>query len=313
MNITVLYNTPETEEPSDQDTKKSAMVVCDALNKIPDFKAELLGINKNEIENIRKIKTDLVFNLIEWTGNNTKYALQVLQTFDFLKVKYTGSHVFGYELSCNKEIMKKKFAELKINSPKYQIYDKEFIFNDLKFPVIAKLALEHCSLGLDETNIVNDADSLRSKILDLRSKYDMPVLVEEYVEGDEVQVGVIEKGKVLPPQRIVFNNGQKILSHGTKWDGQEDNSVWGDFDSYSPSIKFQVTETAKKVYEEMGGRSYSRIDMRVNDHEVSVLEINNNPGIDWDDDNALCRSAKAGGFSNFSDFLKTIVYDALTN
>ena len=49
MNITVLYNTPETEEPSDQDTKKSANLVCDALNKIPDFKAELFGINKNEI------------------------------------------------------------------------------------------------------------------------------------------------------------------------------------------------------------------------------------------------------------------------
>lgn len=313
MNITVLYNTPETEEPSDQDTKKSANLVCDALNKIPDFKAELMGVSTKEVENIRNIKTDLVFNLIEWTGNNTKFALQILQLLDFMKVKYTGSHSDGYELSCNKEIMKKKFAELKINSPKYQIYDKEFIFNDLKFPVIAKLALEHCSLGLDETNVVNNAEDLRSKILDLRTKYDMPVLVEEYVEGDEVQVGVIEKGKVLPPQRIVFNNGQKILSHGTKWDGQEDNSAWGDFDSYSPSIKFQVTELAKKVYEEMGGRSYSRIDMRVNDHEVSVLEINNNPGIDWDDDNALCRSAKAGGFSSFSDFLKTIVYDALTN
>ena len=51
MNITVLYNTPETEEPSDQDTKKSAIEVCDALTKIPDFKAELMGITKNEIEN----------------------------------------------------------------------------------------------------------------------------------------------------------------------------------------------------------------------------------------------------------------------
>ena len=61
MNITVLYNTPETEEPSDQDTKKSAIEVCDALTKIPDFKAELMGITKNEIEKLRNLKTDFVF------------------------------------------------------------------------------------------------------------------------------------------------------------------------------------------------------------------------------------------------------------
>ena len=313
MNITVLYNTPETEEPSDQDTKKSAIEVCDALTKIPDFKAELMGITKNEIEKLRNLKTDFVFNLLEWTGHKTQYVIEALNLLDYFKIKYSGSHAEGYALANNKGEMKKQMQQLKIPTPKFQIYEKEFIFNELKFPVIAKLAWEHCSLGLDETNIVNDADSLRSKILDLRSKYDMPVLVEEYVEGDEVQVAVIGQAKVLPPQRIVFEKTQKILTHGTKWGNQESDSEWGDFEQYSPSVKFQVTELARKTYQELGSRSYARVDMRVNDNGVYVLEINNNPGIDWDDDNALCRSAKAGGFSNFSDFLKTIVYDALTN
>lgn len=313
MNITVLYNTPDSDEPSDIDTKNSAVAVCDALNKIPDFKANLMGITKDEIEKIRELKTDFVFNLLEWTGHKTKYVVDALKLLSYLKIKYSGSHAEGYALANDKGEMKKRMQDLKIPTPNFQIYDKEFIFNNLKFPVIAKLAWEHCSLGLDESNIVNDGDSLKSKIIDLKSKFDMPVLVEEYVEGDEVQVGVIEKGKVLPPQRIVFEKGQRILSHGTKWEGGEDNSQWGDFEQYQPSIKLQVTELARKVYEGLGGRSYARVDMRVSDNGVYVLEINNNPGIDWDDDNALCKSAKAGGFPTFSDFLKTIVYDALTN
>lgn len=313
MNITVLYNTPETEEPSDQDTKKSAIEVCDALNKIPDFKAELMGITKDEIEKLRDLKTDFVFNLLEWTGHNAKYCYNALNIFDWLHLPYSGSRKLGQELSDNKILMKQKFVDLKIPTPNYQIYDKEFVFNELQFPVIAKLAWEHCSLGLDETNIVNNAEDLRSKILDLRTKYNMPVLVEEYVEGDEVQVAVITQAKVLPPQRIVFSNGQKILSHGTKWENQEDHSAWGDFEQYPAGTKFAVTELAKKVYENLGGRSYARVDMRVNNNGVYVLEINNNPGIDWDDDNALCKSAKVGGFATFPDFLKTIVYDAITN
>ena len=131
---------------------------------------------------------------------------------DYFKIKYSGSHAEGYALANNKGEMKKQMQQLKIPTPKFQIYEKEFIFNELKFPVIAKLAWEHCSLGLDETNIVNDADSLRSKILDLRSKYDMPVLVEEYVEGDEVQVAVIGQAKVLPPQRIVLKKPKNSYS-----------------------------------------------------------------------------------------------------
>lgn len=316
MNITVLYNTPETEEPSDQDTKKSAIEVCDALNKIPDFKAELMSIRAQDTGDrspLRNLKTDFVFNLLEWTGHKTKYVVEALGLLNYLKIKYSGSHADGYALANNKGEMKTRMQQLKIPTPKFQIYDKEFVFNELQFPVIAKLAWEHCSLGLDETNIVNNAEDLRSKILDLRTKYNMPVLVEEYVEGDEVQVAVITQAKVLPPQRIVFSNGQKILSHGTKWENQEDHSAWGDFEQYPAGTKFAVTELAKKVYENLGGRSYARVDMRVNNNGVYVLEINNNPGIDWDDDNALCKSAKAGGFATFPDFLKTIVYDAVTN
>lgn len=313
MNITVLYNTPDSDEPSDIDTQNSAVAVCESLNKIPDFKAELMGITKDEVEKVRSIKTDFVFNLLEWTGHKTKYVVEALGRLDSLNVKYSGSHADGYALANNKGEMKTRMQQLKIPTPKFQIYDKEFVFNELQFPVIAKLAWEHCSLGLDETNIVNNSEDLRSKISDLRIKYDMPVLVEEYVEGDEVQVAVIGKSQVLPPQRIVFEKTQKILSHGTKWGSKESDSEWGDFELYSPSIKFQVIELAKKTYENLGGRSYVRVDMRVNDSGAYVLEINNNPGIDWDDDNALCKSAKAGGFATFPDFLKTIVYDAVTN
>ncbi|MDP1743486.1 MAG: ATP-grasp domain-containing protein [Candidatus Amesbacteria bacterium] len=310
MNITVIYNSSDSDEPSDQDTKKSAQEVAEALG------AALFPITKSQIENIKSIKADLVFNLIEWTGHEAKYASQVVEILNELKMPYTGSGIYGLDVSNDKVKMKQKFDELGIPTPRYQIYDKEFIANNLQFPVIAKLASEHCSIGLDETNIVFNTESLREKIIDLRSQYDMPILVEEFIDGEEVHVSVLDKEGapwVLPPDRIVFDESGKksILSHNAKWEGGKINSNWAEFEEYDKELKSQIIDASTKCYIGLGGRSYCRIDIRVKGDDFYILEINNNPGIDWDEDNALCHSAKKAGFADFKSLLTHIVNDAL--
>lgn len=310
MNITVLYNTSESDEPSEQDTIKSAKEVAEALG------ATLFPITKSQILNVKSIKADVIFNLIEWTGYDAKYAIQVVDILEELKIPYTGSRKYGHIVGNDKIQMKRKMEDLGIPTPKYQVYDKEFIANTLQFPVIAKLAQEHCSVGLDETNVCFNANDLGSKILDLRSRYDMPILVEEFIEGDEVHVAVLGKDGspwVLPPDRIVFEKTGKesILSHGAKWDDGKMNSVWGEFEKYPIGLKQRIINISEQCFIGLGGRSYSRVDIRVRGNEFFVLEINNNPGIDWDDDNALCHSAKKAGFVDFKSLLMHIVNDAL--
>lgn len=309
MNITVLYNTSDSDEPSEQDTIKSATDVSNALG------ATLLPITKSDISKVKSIKTDLVFNLVEWTGFDAKYAIQVIDILEELKIPYTGSKKYGHIVGNDKILMKQKMVDLGISTPKYQIYDKEFITNNLQFPVIAKLAQEHCSVGLDESNVVFNTTDLGSKILDLRSKYDMPILVEEFIDGDEVHVSVLDKDGspwVLPPDRIVFESPGKgsMLSHSAKWEDGKMNSAWAEFEEYSESLKQKIIIASKNCYSGLGGRSYSRIDIRVRGEEFFVLEINNNPGIDWDDDNALCHSAKKVGFADFKSLLLHIANDA---
>lgn len=318
MTITVLYNTPANDDPSEQDTKKSAEVVFAALKNISEFSVELLGIDPLEINKIKDLKSDLVFNLTEWTGLDTKYAIETLEALESAKIKYTGSHKLGIQITNDKTLMKREFTKLKISSPKYQIYATEFVDNDLQFPVIVKLALEHCSIGIDQTSVVVSADGLRSKILDLRSRYDMPVLAEEFIEGDEIHAVVLSRqGQpwVLPPARIKFQDipGVKpILTHEAKWASGAMNSDWADFEEYSPSLKLHIIDLAKRSFLGLGGRSYTRIDMRVSGNNVYVLEVNNNPGIDWDPDNALHYCAQKAGFLTFEQLLTHIVHDAVT-
>ena len=309
MNITVLYNTSESDEPSEQDTIKSAKDIAEALG------AELFPITKSQISNVKSINADLVFNLVEWTGFDAKYAIQVVDILEELNIPYTGSRKLGHILGNDKILMKQKMVDLGIPTPKYQIYDKEFIANNLQFPVIAKLAQEHCSIGLDESNIVFNGEDLREKIITLRSIYDMPILVEEFIDGEEVHVSVLDKEGspwILPPDRIVFDgSGKSILNHGAKWEGEKMNSNWADFEEYPKNLQGAIIQTSRDCYIGLGGRSYSRIDVRVRDNDFYILEINNNPGIDWDDDNALCHSAKKAGFKDFKSLLTHIVNDTL--
>jgi D-alanine-D-alanine ligase-like ATP-grasp enzyme len=60
----------------------------------------------------------------------------------------------------------------------------------------------------------------------------------------------------------------------------------------------------------MDGKDYPRLDLRFSDEVINVLEINNNPGIDFEDDSGIGLSAKAAGFKNFSELLKHIVENA---
>ena len=149
MKVTVLYNLPGTSSTTeiaeaDNDTQISAIGIFEELKKL-GYQAEILGISQNEIKKLKNLKTDLVFNLIEWSGRESKDGTKVLEILEKANIKYTGSPAWGYRLSCNKILMKKRLDEEKISTPKWQIFKtgKEKI--TLPYPIIVKPSSEHCA------------------------------------------------------------------------------------------------------------------------------------------------------------------------
>ena len=318
MNITVLYNNPASDAYEEQDTKISAELVCKTL------KAKLLGISKDQANNFRLTETDFVFNMIEWSGIDFKYGVDAIGRLDELHIPYSGCHKAGYELTSNKVLMKNKFVELGIPTPKFQICNDENIQNNLQFPLIVKLAHEHCSVALSQGNVVTNEIDLKNKIKQLRTKYKMPVLVEEFIGGDEVQVAVLTKNKqawVLPPCVVKYKQASgywPMLSYEVKsienhWEWDMAGDDWYDMTDYSKALQNQILQLAKKSFVKMGGRGYSRIDMRINPGQTQayVLEINHNPGLDWDEGNGLAYAAQRAGFKSFCEFLTFIIDETI--
>jgi len=316
-NITVIYNQAgNISLESDKDTEESAESVANNL-KLTGYETKLLGLNKNNISVLENINPDLVFNLIEWDGNNLPYALEAIEILERRKLPFTGSGRKGYRLTVEKNMMKNKFKQLGIITPAWCIWPDEAVnMKDLQYPVIVKLATTHCSVGISQASVVNDTESAKILADKMFKQFNEKVMIEEYVTGRELQITILEKNHrpwVLPFCEILFEKGIKyvpILTYESKW--KEDASDYAKTDitnkvDIEENIKNRIVEIAKLCYTEMDGKDYPRLDLRFSDEVINVLEINNNPGIDFEDDSGIGLSAKAAGFNNYSELLKHIV------
>lgn len=324
MKIIVLYNLPGTStseniKEADDDTFNSANDVCNILISL-GHSAQLLGISQKDIESLKDIKCDLVFNLIEWSGRDTDDAVRAIGILEENKIAFTGCGSLGYRISSEKEMMKMLMVENNIPTPFYRIIAKDqtdFDLENISFPVILKPAGEHCAIGIDQSSVVSNVTDLKIKVEDLKRKYQQPIIVEEFIDGLEAHVTVLEKdGKpwVLPPAVFKFKKQKgfmPIITYDYKWNENSKEAEMCEWvEEIDTNLINEINKVAINTFEVLKGRTHSRIDMRIRDAEVFVLEINNNPGIGWDEDSGLGYSCKKIGFSH-KDLIEHMVKTAI--
>ncbi len=300
--IAVIYNiVEEKSDAAEADTVVSAQWVKEVLDKL-GYETELWGIGKNEVRKVAEITSDLIFNLIEWTGKETDYALAAIKIMDDRKIPYTGSDIFGYKLVNDKIDMKKKLVEEKIPTPVYQIFETgEEKIEALPYPVIVKPAKEHCGVGLDQMSVAENDEELKKLVSVKIRQFRQLVLAEQFIEGREFHVSILEKNGrpwVLPAAEVVFENHpgyRHVLTYVGKWVDKEEEYKYTSMRvaEISPEVKEMINSIATTAYIHLGGRDYPRLDMRYDGKNLWVLEINNNPGIDYDNDSGIGVSARA--------------------
>ena len=140
-----------------------------------------------------RLECDLVFNLSESFGGNDAADVLIAGYLDLLNRPYTGAGVHGLMLAQDKAVAKKIFAFHGIHTPVFaKVFRGRLDFSHhLEFPVIVKPAREDGSIGIEFNAVVNSIRELMERIDWLHQNFDSPVMIEEYVEGREMYVGVI--------------------------------------------------------------------------------------------------------------------------
>src|SRR5688572_7163389 len=302
LKIVIIYDRvliEDDEEPSATekspvtrtlDKKEVEDEVSEALTKLghEPVMYELDGTLKSLL-GLAKLDCDLVFNLAESFADDDTADYKIAAFLDLLGKNYTGTGASGLMLSQDKAVAKKIFAFHGIHTP---VFAKSFrgrldFSHDLHFPVIVKPAREDGSIGIEFSAVVNSIRELMERIDWLHANFDSPVLIEEYVEGREMYVGVIgnDKPEALPVVELDLSKlpdgTPRIASAEVKWG--KGTKAYRDTKSaiatdLSEEAVAALQQTAVAAYQALELRDYGRVDMRLQPNgRVAVIEVNPNP------------------------------------
>jgi len=246
------------------------------------------GTRESLIE-IANSNTDLIFNLVESFAGDDGFDSNVAGYLELLGRKFTGAGSHGLYLAQDKALAKKIFAFHGIHTPYFAtVYrGRTEHSHDIQFPVIVKPAREDGSIGIHFGAVCGSIKELMERIDYIHAEFDTPALIEEYIEGRELYVGVLGNDKpiALPVVELDLSKlpegTPKIAGAEVKWEeGTEAyKKTWPFFpEDLGEEVVTRLQETAIAAFQALQLRDYGRIDFRLaKDGTLHVLEVNPNP------------------------------------
>ena len=222
----------------------------------------------------------MAFNISYGIQGQARYT-HVPSILEMVGIPYVGSGPLAHSLALDKVVAKMIFRQNGIPTPDFAVLDAPgFAAPDLPYPLIVKPKNEAVSFGL---KIVNDEEELRKAADFIFQAYQQPVLVEQYVEGREVNVGLLGNNppEALPPVELTFSSqGPPIYTYEdkTRQSGREIG-----FKCPAPLPKDLVAtaeQMARDAFQALGCQDCARVDMRLDTHgNFHVLELNSLPSL----------------------------------
>lgn len=269
---------------------------------------------------LRRKAPDVIFNLIEFFHDNSKLEAMVAGLYELYKIPYTGAPPFALSLCQRKGLTKQVLLANGVPTPHFKLLNKPEIAqrHGLHYPVIVKPAREDGSGGVERESVVYNYKELLARLEIVFKEFAPPILVEEFIEGRELHVGILgnEDPVVLPIIEFDFSefdaDHPKIISYNAKWNPLDE--TYHRVHTICPAnlskrVLKKVEEVCLHAYRITGCRDYARLDLRLDKkNHPFVLEVNPNP--DLTEGVSFMESAEKAGLS-FSDTLKQIVEFAL--
>jgi D-alanine-D-alanine ligase len=173
----------------------------------------------------------------------------------------------------------------------------------LAFPLIVKSATLDASIGISQASVVEDDAKLEERVRFIHQNIGTDALVEEYIEGRELYVGILgdKRLEVLPIWELSFDRmpeeSRRIATERLKWSltyRKKHAIVSGPARALPDKAAARIRDMCKRVYRALMLSGYARIDLRLREDGVPyVLEANPNPQLSSDED--FADSARAAG------------------
>ena len=251
-------------------------------------------------------KPDVVFNLLEEFNGIVTYDQHVVAFLELMRQPYTGCNPRGLLLSRDKSLSKQLLAFHRIATPQFAVFRRSVRFHvpkKLRFPLFVKSTVEDASLGIAQASVVEDAARLKERIEFVHEQVKTDALVEEYIEGRELYVGVMGNERLtrLPVWEMVFGSMPDTLAaiatRKVKWDKRYQTKYGISTraaEDLAPAVLARLDKLSRRIYRALGLSGCARMDFRATPQgEVYALEANANPNLEAAED--FAESARAAG------------------
>ena len=273
----------------------------DVVSHLEDMghRVEKVGV-KDDLSIVRQATLDfgpqIVFNLMESFGEIGTFDQHVVSYLELMKTPYTGCNPRGLMLSRDKALARTLLAAHRIPAPEFVVVRMGQVprrQKRLAFPLIVKSLTQEASIGISQASVVEDDAALRERVRFIHQSVGTDAIVERYIDGRELYVGVLGnfRLRVLPIWEMNFaqlpDRAYCIASERVKWNDayrEKYGIVTGPAD-LPPELALRVQRLAKRVYRTLDLSGYARIDLRLDaDGRVYVLEANPNPQLAYGED-----------------------------
>lgn len=344
MRIAVLANLKKNAPiwegmPTDQwDDLDSPHTIDDILTALHsnDHDAEFFEANIlppfNLVEKLTEYKPDLCFNIAEGHFGDSRES-QIPSVLEMLRLPYTGSKVLNLALALDKPMTKRVLYYHGLPTPEFQVFENaddpvdDDLLNtegELRFPLFVKPSREGTSVGVTVESMVSTVAEMRGQIDKQLKRYNQPILVEHYIKGREITVGMLGNlgsraarrvnERTAPntlPEDLLFLPPMEVnLDYYTETEGGV----------YTNRIKTDLVDTpfyicpadlpdefirelnllAAAVFRVTGCKDIARVDFRLdeaNNNKPYILEVNPLPGLNKEYSD-LCIEAQTYGWSH---------------
>jgi D-alanine-D-alanine ligase len=326
ISIGIAYNAydPVVNRPEERLSEASVAEVAESVfSALSDtgYTAVILPLRESLMSLLRRVKelkVDVLINLCEGYLGRPQLEANVAAVFEAFGISFTGNSAKALAICQDKFKSKAILNSFGLPTARGRLVTSTDQKLDLRFPVIVKPNHEDASLGIYQDSVVHDHAALTERISKIINEYKQPALVEEFIQGREFNVALIEKDKLeaLPVSEIDFSampeSAPHIFSYEAKW--FEDHILFVTTPAICPtpiedSLRGQLQQYALAAFQAMGCRDYARVDFRMaKDGRVYILEVNPNP--DTSLDAGYCRALKAAGIE-YGQFWGLMIENAL--
>lgn len=287
------------------------------------FRVGLIDVSEAPLP-IRKIQNadfDFVLNLCEASLITPLLGTHVAALLEMLQLPFSGSSPITMGTALDKITVKKLLDYQGIPTPEWDYVEdlEDTIGTELRYPLMVKPARADDYHGIRMCSVVETERELKKQLAVIVEEYHQPALIEEYIDGDEIDACILgsgEEAEVLPIIRSVFDKmpeGYWHIFSSDLWETKHAkalNAIRIEKPArISPKLNKLVSEMALDMFHLFDCRDYAEVELRIDkEGNPFVLEINPNPGIDPTD--FLPAAAKLAGY-NYGEFLESIIWSAI--